>query len=391
MSPIFPPPPNSKRFFTPVIVSAPSKVILHGEHAVVYGMTAVAASLDLRTQITLKTHPTHIVVNFPDIGLSNSWTPQELEELFQHRPTKDVTGAVDHAYLDRIHNFLSVDQSNLTMASTICFLYLYSVMLEDCIVCMEIMAESQIPLGAGLGSSAALSVCLGAGLTGVLQQIKGIDKNIFTNLSSPAKEEVCQWALLSEKILHGTPSGIDNSVSTYGGMLQFSQGVLTPIPVNKSLRILLVNTNVERNTKDLVQKVREKYDLHPKIVKPVIEAIGGISETFLATLEKIDTAGDTPENYRTLEDLIDMNQALLQSLGVSHPDLQTVCDVFSQFGLHAKLTGAGGGGFAYALLNPAVPDKSVALAKDQLELKGFTCCEANIGGKGFNIQLQKSE
>jgi len=164
----------------------------------------------------------------------------------------------------------------------------------------------------------------------------------------------------------------------------------TPIPINNCLRILLVNTNVERNTKDLVGKVRKKYDEHPKIVKPVIDAIGGISETFLATLEKIDSAGESQENYRTLEDLIDMNQALLQSLGVSHPDLQKVCQVFSQFGLHSKLTGAGGGGFAFALLNPVVSEKSVALAKDQLERKGYTCCETNIGGSGFNIQLLKS-
>ena len=109
-------------------------------------------------------------------------------------------------------------------------------------------------------------------------------------------------------------------------------GALTPILSSQSLRIMLVNTNIERNTKDLVTRVREKYELHPKIVKPILEAMDGISETCLATLEKIATAVEIDKNYRTLEDLIDVNQSLLHSLGVSHPALQDVCQIFSQFG-----------------------------------------------------------
>ena len=84
-------------------------------------------------------------------------------------------------------------------------------------------------------------------------------------------------------------------------------------------------------------------------------------------------------------------QALLQSLGVSHPSLQSVCDILSQFGLHAKLTGAGGGGFAWSLLNPAVPGKMVETAKRQLEDRGFTCCQANIGVGGFRVEIQEQE
>jgi len=376
--------------FRPVVVSAPSKVILHGEHAVVYGKTAVAASLDLRTRITIKPHPSHVVVNFPDIGLSDSWTPAVLSKLFQHRPEEDVAGTVDHSYLDRIHDFLQIDQSNIKMASMICFLYLYSVMLDETVT-MEILVDSDIPLGAGLGSSAALSVCLGAGLLAVIRQVQGTEKNLLTEPNVAVKKEVCDWAFLSEKILHGTPSGIDNSVSTYGGMCKFSDGLLTPLPGSHTLPILLVNTNVERNTKTLVQTVRERYEKNPKIVKPILDAIDGLSETFLATMEKMTADGATQTIYNEMEDLIDVNQALLQSLGVSHPSLQSVCDILSQFGLHAKLTGAGGGGFAWSLLNPAVPGKMVETAKRQLEDRGFTCCQANIGVGGFRVEIQEQE
>jgi len=373
--------------FLPLVVSAPSKVILHGEHAVVYGKTAVAASLDLRTRMTIKPHLTHVVVNFPDVGLSDCWTVEQLKELFKHRPTDKIEDEVDMVYLDKIHDFLGTDQSNLRMASVICFLYLYSVMVSPDIITMEIHVESEIPLGAGLGSSAALSVCLSAGLTGVLHQVKSLEKNIFNHLSNSAKKDVCRLAFLSEKILHGTPSGIDNSVSTYGGLCKFSDGVLTPLPTTTTLSILLVNTNVERNTKDLVNKVRLKYDSHPKIIKPVLESIDGVSEAFLALLENMGT-GNSTATYHEMEELIDYNQALLQSLGVSHSALQDICNTVRQFGMHGKLTGAGGGGFAFALVPPNIPEKSLELARQTLEGAGYTCCSTQVGGAGVRISIQ---
>ena len=102
---------------------------------------------------------------------------------------------------------------------------------------------SEIPLGAGLGSSAALSVCLAAGLTGVLHQVR--DKREQSVLAmtrdsgNQARAEVCRRAFLSEKILHGTPSGIDNSVSSYGGIIQFVNGVITNLPSASALNVLL--------------------------------------------------------------------------------------------------------------------------------------------------------
>jgi len=373
--------------FSPLVVSAPSKVILHGEHAVVYGMTAVAASLNLRTRMTIKPHPSHVVVNFPDLGLSDSWSVSKLKDLFRHKPTEHVLEKVDLVYLDRIHDMLGVDQSNLRMASVICFLYLYSIVVGSSdILTMEIQVESEIPLGAGLGSSAALSVCLAAGLTGAVEQVKGIEKSILNHLNSSSQRDICKLAFLSEKILHGTPSGIDNSVSTYGGLVKFSGGKLTTLPpLKETLSVLLVNTNVERRTKDLVERVRKKYEAHPDIIKPVMESIDGVSKTFLSLLERDNIS--SMSTFTEMEELIDYNQALLQSLGVNHPALQDVCSTFQLFGLHGKLTGAGGGGFAVAILPSNVPDKSLALAKQTLEKKGYTTFVTSIGGEGFNIDL----
>ena len=97
---------------------------------------------------------------------------------------------------------------------------------------------SEIPLGAGLGSSAALSVCLAAGLTGVLHQVRD-QVTLTMDTDKGAQAEVCRRAFLSEKILHGTPSGIDNSVSSYGGIIKFVNGVITTLPSSGALNVLL--------------------------------------------------------------------------------------------------------------------------------------------------------
>jgi len=369
--------------FQEISVSAPSKVILFGEHAVVYGMTAVAASLGLRTRMRIRPHTSKIIINFPDVELQEAWSPCQLEKLFQFKP--DFFDQVDAEYLDRIHEFLKVDKCNLRMASVICFLYLYSVIMDEVgVIPMEIRVESEIPIGAGLGSSAALSVCLASGLTGVLHQLNAnnTQDNIFTTKSAAINRIVCKYAYLSEKILHGNPSGIDNSISTYGGIRSFKAGELTPVESLRKLRILLVNTNTFRNTKDLVLRVKEKKISYPEIIEPVLEAIDGISTRFISA-GSLESEADY---YKTVTDLIEYNQSLLTSLGVSHPTLDDVCLTLKTVGMAGKLTGAGGGGFALAIVPPALPEKVLSKAIDQLEAKGYTCYQTGIGVNGFTIE-----
>lgn len=81
-----------------------------------------------------------------------------------------------------------------------------------------------------------------------------------------------------------------------------------------------------------------------------------------------------------------MNQALLNVLGVSHPALDRICRTVSKFGLHAKLTGAGGGGYAFVLL-PACSSQQtkVQQMKEQLQRKGFVCTETELGSAGITV------
>jgi len=380
--------------FRALTASAPSKVILHGEHAVVYGMTAVGASLELRTSITIKPHPSKVVVHFPDLGLSDSWTIVQLKELFMHCPKSRSSVCPD--YLNRLHDFLGVDPSNLRMAGVICFLYLYTVILDPDPLAMELHVSSEIPIGAGLGSSAALSVCLAAGLTSVLRQVRREEE------WCEEPEEICRLAFLSEKILHGTPSGIDNSVSTYGGLCQFACGHIDVLPSPKEkLEIMLVNTKVPRDTKAMVAKVRAQYNAQPKIVRPIMEAIDGISKSFLALLdrqlaqekeeqdEEEEEGGEEMPSLQTkMEELVSVNQSLLEALDLSHPALQQVLSSLKSFGLTGKLTGAGGGGFAFALVPPGFPTKTIADATQALEDLGFDVSMTRIGGPGYSVKFE---
>jgi len=375
--------------FKVVSVSAPSKVILFGEHAVVYGMTAVAASLNLRTRMRLRPHEDCVLVNFPDVDIQESWSLAELKDLFRHKPSGDPD-EVDHVYLDRIHDFIKTAKSTIGAASIICFLYLYSVMVDEVgVVPMEITVESEIPLGAGLGSSAALSVCLAAGLTGVLHQIKGVEKNIFKDRSSSVNKQVCKLAFLSEKILHGSPSGIDNSVSTYGGLCSYLKGNLQPVKIKMDLNILLVNTNSFRHTRDLVARVKERLQAYPEIIHPILKAVDGISNKFLTLVQNLGEDENEKYFFKMVGELVECNQNLLSSLGVSHPTLDDVCLSLKKLGLFGKLTGAGGGGFALAILPPNLPQKTITTAKNTLESKGYTCYQASIGGSGFMVELEK--
>ena len=113
------------------------------------------------------------------------------------------------------------------MQSLVCFFYLYSYLCGSDPIPLEIYIESDIPIGAGLGSSAALSVCLSAGLL-TIQDLKKArnDNNLvdtMTNgcINGKRLKLICDFAYISEQILHGRPSGIDNTASTYGGLIEF--------------------------------------------------------------------------------------------------------------------------------------------------------------------------
>jgi len=383
-------------------ITAPGKVILYGEHAVVFGKTALAVSIDLRTKLHLKETGDSLSVNFPDLNKVYSWKLEELHELRQRLcldPSQDTPEPCTQEILSYIQNFVSSTCGvNTSDAGIVGFIYLY-LKIYTSLPAIAVHVTSDIPIGAGLGSSAALSVCSAGGLylhskqrgrAPLLETITDItatprDLN-QVDLTGDEKKKISEWAFMFEKIMHGTPSGIDNSVSTFGGVLAYRSGKMSPVSDLSGLQVLLVNTHVPRNTRELVSAVRNKYSQLPKVIGPMLDAIERVSQTAISTLQTSAGKGftvDCVEEFKTLEHLIDINHGILTGLGVSHPALSKVVEISATHKIHAKLTGAGGGGFALGLIHPHIHRSQVDRAREDLQGYGYTCYEIDIGGTGI--------
>ena len=246
--------------------------------------------------------------------------------------------------------------------------------------------SANLPIGAGLGSSAAFSACLAAALLIAHEHVSKYD--------FPAHEVdlVDAWSFLSEKVLHGNPSGIDNAVAVRGGAVAFTRAVngktggLDGIRGFDSIRLLLTNTRVPRDTKSLVAGVSAKKAAEPHVVDPILEQIQAISDEARALLDG-STRAERDALIARLEALMEENHAHLRMLGVSHPSLEAVVRVTAAapFGLTTKLTGAGGGGCAVTLIPDTFPDDKLVLLLSELEGIGAEPHLTTLGGPGLGV------
>ncbi|XP_018008105.1 mevalonate kinase-like [Hyalella azteca] len=363
--------------FETLVISAPGKVILLGEHAVVHGKRGVALSLDLRTTLTLTSNNDTLSLNLPDVEIKECWPLTEVQRLWgllgikNHREFK-ADAEVAHLKPEQgkiIKRFLGVTencQSQRTLALLSFFHLLTNILPSP--ASFSIHVSSQIPTGAGLGSSAAYAACLTGALLVLAGRVKAdaFRSETAETIRLPALELASKWTFTSETIMHGSPSGIDNTTCSMGGVVSFKDGDIHSLgPCG--LQIMLVNTKIPRSTKALVDSVRQKLQQYPKIINPILQAIDSLSEESLLILKQLSTLPSSESNghepvetetdvasesvlYQNLGNLITINHSLLCALGVSHPSLEKVVQLADEFGLPAKLTGAGGGGFAYILL-----------------------------------------
>ncbi|XP_033025353.1 mevalonate kinase isoform X3 [Lacerta agilis] len=344
------------------VVSAPGKVILHGEHAVVHGKVALAVALNLRTflQMTLR-NDGKVLIHLPNIGTRLHWETSELEPLLAAFPA----GLIDSQppspeQVEKLKEFVGAAEGAAAAThslAVVAFLYLYLSVASKCGVLpsMDILLWSELPTGAGLGSSAAYSVCLAGALLsgcGIISYPLGEGQSV-ARWAEDELDLINRWAFRGEQVIHGNPSGVDNAVGTWGGALRYQSGKILPLKRIPTLRILLTNTKVPRSTKVLVAGVKDKVLKFPAIMEPVLASIDAISQECEDVLKAM---ADRPsqEHYLVLEELIDINQHHLDVIGVSHSSLDRVCQVTASHGLHSKLTGAGGGGCAITLLRPGV-------------------------------------
>ncbi|MEM1415367.1 MAG: mevalonate kinase [Myxococcota bacterium] len=198
----------------------------------------------------------------------------------------------------------------------------------------ELAVEVGLPGGAGLGCSAAIGVAVIDALDGLY----GVER-------TPAERG--EVSLVWEKVFHGSPSGIDNAVAAAGGVVRFVRGEgIAPVAVGAPLPLVVAHSGVAASTKVVVGGVRERWEADAARMDRIFDAIAelvGRAETALAA-GALDTLGE----------LMNANQTELEAMGVSTPELEALCRTARDAGaLGAKLTGAGGGGCMVALAEDA--------------------------------------
>ncbi|XP_056182395.1 mevalonate kinase isoform X1 [Falco biarmicus] len=380
-----------------LLLSAPGKVILHGEHAVVHGKVALAVALDLRTFLRLRPcGEGRVRVRLPGVGVVRSWETPRLQALRRGFAADfDESKSPSVEQLDTLKEFagIAAGASAPESLATLAFLYMclaISAKYGD-VPSVDILVWSELPTGAGLGSSAAYAVCLAAALLTVCGAISCPLKE-GESTARWTEEELTlinSWAFQGERVIHGNPSGVDNAVGTWGGALRYQSGKITPLKRVPMLKILLTNTKVPRSTKVLVAGAKQKILKFPAIMDPVLDSIDAISQECQSVLEAMPE-NPSPEYYPVLEELFDINQHHLNVIGAGHPSLDRLCRVTASHGLHSKLTGAGGGGCGITLLRPDTSPLTVEAAKRDLCACGFECWETNIGAPGVTLHSSSS-
>ncbi len=287
--------------------SAPAKLILCGEHAVVYNRPAIALPLaNVRAYAEARPGAPGAGLRFvaPDLGVD--WSLADDPQ----NPLNELAAAA-LAYLG-----IPVPDLSLTL-------------------------RSDIPIAGGMGSGAAI----GAALVRALAAQAGREL-------PPA--EVSALVYASEERYHGTPSGIDNAVIAYAQAIWFQRRpleppLIAPVAIGASLALVVGDTGVRSATRLPVGAVRERWQADPDTYEDLFDAVGALVTRARDALASGDLAA--------LGILLDENQRLLAQIGVSSPDLEQLIGAARAAGaLGAKLSGAGWGGVMIALAPPGGQD-----------------------------------
>lgn len=409
----FPPRPghHGRSYSTPMappfMVSAPGKVIVFGEHAVVHGKAAMAAAISLRSYLHVttlsKSHRT-IRLCFPDIQLDHTWDIDSLPWHIFDEDTKkpryyDRVTTLDEKIVEAMRPFVEevspgepIEKRKIHQAAASSFMYLYLALQPISTPAAIWVLRSTLPIGAGLGSSASICVCIAAAMLKQIAVLSGPHPDQPDEEVEIQLERINRWAFVGEMCIHGNPSGVDNTVSTRGKAVLFKRvdytkpPQATPLNAFPELPLLLVNTNQSRSTSTEVAKVAVLLKKYPDVTERTLDSIDQVTMSAykLITSEGFDPNSDT--NIEHLGDLFRMNHGLLVSLNVSHPKLEHIREIidYADFG-YTKLTGAGGGGCAITLLKPHITLEHIEEIQHEFKDAGFEEYKTTLGGDGVGI------
>ncbi|ABX06947.1 MAG TPA: mevalonate kinase [Herpetosiphon sp.] len=295
--------------------SAPGKLILAGEHAVVYGQPALAMPIAaLRASVAVEPAPrgAGMTVHAPDLGLV--W------RLRATAPLSDLA--------QRTLDYLQLPEPDLRLT-----------------------ISSSIPIASGMGSGAAVGAAL----------VRALAEQAGQQLSA---QVISDLVYQSEKAFHGTPSGIDNTVVAYEQPILFqrqTQGepLIAPLAVGNQWHFVVADSGIASETKAVVGDLRQRWLADPELYNRQFVAVGNLVRQIQTAL-----AGNDAELFGQL---LSQNHQLLQTLGVSAEKLDYLVQTALAAGAWgAKMSGAGWGGIMLAL----VPAERASYIQQQLRAAG---------------------
>ncbi|MDR9389596.1 MAG: hydroxymethylglutaryl-CoA reductase, degradative [Wenzhouxiangella sp.] len=299
------------------------KIILLGEHSVVYGRRAIAAPIPLAIQARIDDQREHSELIIPRWGIE-----QRLDFSAKHPPsfTRSIARVLE------------------------------ALGLMDRAIRIEVFPN--VPRAMGLGGSAALAVAV----------IRALDGHFKLGLND---DRINQLAFECEKIAHGTPSGLDNTLATFGEFMLYRSGTASErhlIEPAKPLPMVIGMTGIEGLTAKTVARVRQAWQRNPVLYERLFDEIDGLVGLALDALQAGDQAA--------LGEVMNVNQGLLNAMQVSSPEIEELIQIARNNGaIGAKLTGGGGGGSIIAL----APDNSRDVARAMREA-GYHALEVEVGG-----------
>ena len=306
--------------------SAPGKVILFGEHFVVYGIKAILCSINKRVTVTAEK------TNGKKISINSKIGKLVLE------PNK------------------SISEINSPLKP---FYYLANKAIKNEDTGIHIEIDSEIPLGAGLGSSSA---CCVAGSAAIFK--------LFRDIS---KEEILEHAIEAEKTIFKNTSGADCTVCTYGGIMEYDKNNgFKKIEDKPNFQLVIVNSNIKHSTQSMVSKVKEFENKN----KEKFSNLSGLESQLVEDVLKLVKENKTKE----IGEKMNKNQEYLEILGISNNELTKMIRIGQSSSFGAKITGSGGGGCIFVLTNESNSKNILKKFKDN----NYECFSTKIDFKGLN-------
>jgi mevalonate kinase len=309
--------PKSQPQVQPTVAAAPGKVILFGEHAVVYGRPAIAVpvtNVSAKATISPSEPGRGVWILAADLPAPDG-TPGGHRYRLRDAPADDPLRASVELALDAFFRREPTPPSSSE---------------PDILITIT----STIPIARGLGSGAAVATAVARAVARHFGHV-------------PQPEEISPLVYEVEKLHHGTPSGIDNTVIAYQQPVFFVRGEgMTRLSVGVPLNLIIADTGVVSSTREVVGDVRRRWEVETERHEDLFDKIGDIARLARSAIER--------GHPSTIGRLMDENHELLMTLGVSSPGLDRLVKAAKMAGaLGAKMSGAGWGGNMLALIEPS--------------------------------------